>query len=58
MSFDQNACQHFLCYGVRPEYVAGHNKLLLIHCVLRSEHSRQRTLENPTKARIYPKGHM
>lgn len=40
MSFDQNACQHFLCYRVQPEYVAGHNKLLLIHCLLRSEHSR------------------
>jgi hypothetical protein len=57
MSCGENAWQHFLCYRAQREYVAGHNKLLLIYCVLRSEHLPAAHIGDPTKARIYPKGH-
>ena len=56
MPSGENARQEFLCYGAQREYVAGHNKLLSIHCV------PERTLPaphvgDPTKARKHPKGH-
>jgi hypothetical protein len=51
------ARQHFLCYTVRREYVAGHNKLLLIHGVLGSDTPGSAHQRIRDKARIYPKGH-
>ena len=55
MPRDKNARQHFLCYGALREYVAGHNKLLLIHCVLGSEHLPAAHNWRSDKARIYRK---
>ena len=47
------AWQHFLCYRVRREYVAGHNKLTLdLHGVSGSDTPGRAHHENPTKARI------